>query len=703
MRCKSHIFIIGLFFYSFLHQSDGYAQSPKDSLQKVISFFKLKKGFEQDTNYIKTIHKLTDLYFDLNADSMLYFANQTFLLSQKINYLKGQTISMRQQGGAYYAKNNYTEALLHFQKALNLAEKLNDKLQIGLTLSNLSEIFTLQNKHKKALEYDYKALEIFKELYDQERITFTLVHIANYFTAQKDYLKAIDYHQKALLVAEKSKNEYLIAFVNLSFAKIYLEQRKYDIAINTLKPSLVYYIKTANILGEADVCILLARIYVDIQKYESALDFALRAFQLSQTIKDKLRVKQASEVLVHIYEAQSDFPQALFYHKILKIYSDSLFNNESYKKITELNAKYEYEKKEQKLINLQKRNELEKNLQISRQRFYLLLITGVLFLMLLIVGFVLHNRHKIQRLYDKLQKAYIELDYKNDEIAAQNEELQVQQEEIISQRNTLIEQNEQLVKNQDTISIQNELIKSQNQTLEEEVKLRTTELEEYANQLEKFAFITAHNLSGPVARVLGLGKVLELQHIKLQEKEAIIEKLIFSTQEIDKVIKDLIKILEIKRPDLEQMTEINLENLLLTVKEELSKEISESGISINSDFNGLSFIYSYQPYIMSLFYHLISNAVKYRHPEKAPCLDIKIELNDDFYVLSFKDNGLGIDLKKYEEKIFSLYQRFHPQIEGKGFGLFLIKSKIVALGGKIEVKSVVNEGTTFIITLRNIK
>lgn len=705
MRCKSLIFlyVIGFIFYNLLHQSYGYAQPSKDSLQKVIDTFKQIKDFEQDTNYIKTLHNLADLYFDLNADSMLFVAAQTFKLSQKIKYLKGQTISLRQQGGAYYAKNNYTEALLHFQQALSIAEQLNDKLQVGLTLSNLSEIFTLQNEHKKALEYDFKALNIFKELNQKERIVFTLVHIARYFTTQKEYVKALAYHQQALSVAERSKNDYLSAFVNLSMAKIYFEQKKYDTAVNILNPTLAYYIKTANILGEADVCMILANIYSSTQKYEKALDFALRAFQLSQTIKDKLRVKQASEVLVHIYEAQSDFSQALYYHKLLKVYSDSLFNNENHRKITQLNAKYEYEKKEQRLINLQKRNELEKNLQITRQRFYLLLVTGVLFLMLLIVGFVLHNRHKIQRLYGRLQKAYIELDHKNEEIAAQNEELQVQQEEIICQRNTLIDQNEQLIKNQDIISSQNELIKSQNQTLEEEVKLRTAELEEYANQLEKFAFITAHNLRGPVARILGLGKVLELQSIGLQEKEAVIEKLIFSTQDVDKVIRDLSKILEIKRPDLDQLTEINLESLLLNVKQDLCKEISASGISITSDFKGVDFIFSYQPYIESIFYHLISNAIKFRHPERTPCLEIKIRLKEGFYILSFKDNGLGIDLKSYEEKIFTLYQRFHPQIEGKGFGLFLIKSKIAALGGKIEVKSVVNKGTNFIITLRNLK
>ncbi|MGF1924906.1 MAG: ATP-binding protein, partial [Bacteroidia bacterium] len=63
--------------------------------------------------------------------------------------------------------------------------------------------------------------------------------------------------------------------------------------------------------------------------------------------------------------------------------------------------------------------------------------------------------------------------------------------------------------------------------------------------------------------------------------------------------------------------------------------------------------------------------------------------------LSFKDNGMGIDLKKDGEQLFGLYKRFHPHIEGKGMGLFMVKAQVEALGGNIRVSSAVNKGATF--------
>jgi sensor histidine kinase regulating citrate/malate metabolism len=63
--------------------------------------------------------------------------------------------------------------------------------------------------------------------------------------------------------------------------------------------------------------------------------------------------------------------------------------------------------------------------------------------------------------------------------------------------------------------------------------------------------------------------------------------------------------------------------------------------------------------------------------------------------LTIEDNGLGLDLSRYHEKVFGLYNRFHPHIAGKGIGLCLVKTQISSLGGKIEIESEVNSGASF--------
>jgi len=71
--------------------------------------------------------------------------------------------------------------------------------------------------------------------------------------------------------------------------------------------------------------------------------------------------------------------------------------------------------------------------------------------------------------------------------------------------------------------------------------------------------------------------------------------------------------------------------------------------------------------------------------------------------LSIEDNGIGIDLKKYDENLFGMYKTFHQNEDAKGLGLFIAKNQIEALGGKIEVKSEVDKGTTFTIFFKHKK
>jgi signal transduction histidine kinase len=134
------------------------------------------------------------------------------------------------------------------------------------------------------------------------------------------------------------------------------------------------------------------------------------------------------------------------------------------------------------------------------------------------------------------------------------------------------------------------------------------------------------------------------------------------------------------------------------VKRVLNDKIKESDCTIISDFSVQTY-YAIPAYIDSIFYNLISNAIKYRSLERNPEISITTLIENDSLVLLVKDNGLGMDTKKLKDKIFTLYQRFHHHVEGKGIGLFLVKTQVEALNGTIEISSKVNEGTTFTIRL----
>lgn len=93
--------------------------------------------------------------------------------------------------------------------------------------------------------------------------------------------------------------------------------------------------------------------------------------------------------------------------------------------------------------------------------------------------------------------------------------------------------------------------------------------------------------------------------------------------------------------------------------------------------------------------NLLTNAIKYRSRSKPLKIEITSREEEDTVDLFFRDNGQGIDTELHKEKLFRLYQRFHDNAEGKGLGLFLVKSQIEALNGSIEIESTLGEGTLF--------
>lgn len=287
------------------------------------------------------------------------------------------------------------------------------------------------------------------------------------------------------------------------------------------------------------------------------------------------------------------------------------------------------------------------------------------------------------------------------EVEVQNEELKQQREELEASRNQLAEQNK-------VIEQQNLELKKYSENLENIVDERTQQLKQ-ANlelisqntQLEQFAFITAHNLRSPVAQLLGLTNLFNKENLADPFNLQIINHIISSTQAMQATLQDLNEILEIKKGKNQNVEKLNLEQVTQEVIKDNFAAHQEAKIYIN--FSEVEELYFVKAYLKSIFYNFISNAIKYRHPQRNPEIEIFTRNLKNEICLSFKDNGVGIDLKKYRHKLFGLYQRFHLEKEGKGMGLYLCKTQIEALGGRIEVQSEVGKGSRFDIYFKKIE
>jgi signal transduction histidine kinase len=213
-------------------------------------------------------------------------------------------------------------------------------------------------------------------------------------------------------------------------------------------------------------------------------------------------------------------------------------------------------------------------------------------------------------------------------------------------------------------------------------------------QLEQYAFITAHNLKAPVARLKGLTNIFEITNARPNPNEEIVRRIKEASLDMDEVISDINKILQIKNFNQQDKNKIDLPDLIKKLKNRLESKSTQNNVRIETNLQVKS-ILSIDTYLESILYNLIYNGIKYHRDDVDSVVEIQSYKKVKRTIIKVKDNGIGIDLDKYKSKLFGLYQRFHDHVNGKGIGLYLVKTQVEALNGKIYVTSNINEGTEF--------
>jgi len=244
-----------------------------------------------------------------------------------------------------------------------------------------------------------------------------------------------------------------------------------------------------------------------------------------------------------------------------------------------------------------------------------------------------------------------------------------------------------------------------NKVLEEKVNNRTvelqktnTELETANSYLDSFVYATAHDLRAPFIHLKSFSELLDKVE-GIDEKEEIIEKMKVAINRFGTTLNGLVNIVEFHKNSERLIEKVEFRKILNEVKKNLSNELNEIDVTFTEQFHVKSIFYI-EAFVRSIFENLLSNAIKYRNPKRKLNVSITIIDKDEFVELTFSDNGSGIDLKKYGDKIFKPFKRFSKNIDGVGIGLSLVKQAVSVNGGDIKVKSIPEKGATFILMLR---
>lgn len=230
---------------------------------------------------------------------------------------------------------------------------------------------------------------------------------------------------------------------------------------------------------------------------------------------------------------------------------------------------------------------------------------------------------------------------------------------------------------------------------DEELEKLTRDLERSNQDLQQFAYVASHDLQEPIRMIISFMELLQKRYKgKLDERaDQYIHFAVDGATRMKILINDLLSFSRAGtqgRP----FVEVDLEKILSEVLQVLQLAIQDKKATVTHD--PLPTIVADQYQIAQVFQNLISNAIKFRKDEEDPQVHISYTQQEDQYVFSVRDNGIGME-EKHIPKLFSLFKRLHSRekYEGTGIGLAICKKIVDRHGGKIWVTSEVGKGTTF--------
>lgn len=240
---------------------------------------------------------------------------------------------------------------------------------------------------------------------------------------------------------------------------------------------------------------------------------------------------------------------------------------------------------------------------------------------------------------------------------------------------------------------------SKRKKAEKKVKELLEVTKDQNDRLLNFAHIVSHNLRSHSGNLEMLLDLIQVDNPEILEIE-LFPLLKSAVSQLEETVHNLNEVAV-----LNTKTELNLINLNLN--EYVDKAITsintlilENSVRIENKVDKHLNVAAIPAYLDSIILNFITNAIKYQSADRFPEITVSAHKKEEYIVLSVKDNGLGIDLDAHGKKLFGMYKTFHKHEDSRGLGLFITRNQIEAMGGKVEVRSEVNVGTTFFIYLR---
>jgi len=413
-----------LFLYSILFLSNCFSQDEQPD-----SLLALLKNVEEDTAKVNILNQLSSKYLNSSPEIALKYATQARQLAESAAYPRGLAYALKNIGLAYFTKADYIQALTWWDESLQQFENLKDKKGIANILSNLGAVYSYKGDDVKAVDYYLKALKYAEEINDTLRLMTVLNNIgAAYANKRATRSEALNYYLKALPLVEAIGDDDGLGTVTVNIGEIYLEKGEDSLALAYFKRSAKAYENSKNLPYSLND---IAKVYEKRKNYPTALKYHQQALDIATKLSARLEMSQslqglagvyallkntsgaiqaykdaevlAGEIeanyeleniykgLADIYGNVGDFANAYKYQVLLTSIKDTLYSEETDKKITSLQFNFEIQKKQSEIDLLTKDNQLKE--EKANRRGLLLLALIIIFLIFFVI--VRQQQHKL--------------------------------------------------------------------------------------------------------------------------------------------------------------------------------------------------------------------------------------------------------------------------------------------------------------------
>lgn len=472
-----------------------------DSKNKAIST-EGKRGMAKCYGNFGAVYKDQAKY----ADALEYI-DKSIKIATEILDRKTMSVAYNNKGIIFYYLGDFEESVKNYKLAVRYFKETGDLKSMAAALANIGLVYTAQGLYVSSVESYLQSLKVLEEMDDQNGISSCYNNIGIVYYEQKSYSKALEYYDKALKIYHTTGNKYIAASIYNNIGNVYSDQAKYDQALEnyflalSLREALqdrmsmaglynniglIYFYKKdyalalqnyekcleiASEIGDksshAKVLGNLSALYVRLAEKESgdrqwylkkAIEAGNASFMLAMDIGAVPVQNTTAGQLQRAYTQLGDYKQALYYAEAVISTKDSMFSDEKMHVMAEVNAKYETERRELQIENLNKENKLQQvmleNSEAERSRQRMLLIVFIAGLVV-VIGFSagvyrLFLQKKKANILLEFQKQQIEsknslLEQANEEINAQKDEIEAQRDMVLQQKSFIEEQQKSIV------------------------------------------------------------------------------------------------------------------------------------------------------------------------------------------------------------------------------------------------------------------